>query len=331
MTQRSHELLHTLAYGAIPARCLQVVAEIGVADHIDDEPVPLGKLAAACGADPRALGRVVRLLTAYGLFTERDTGFAHTPESRLLRGDHPASVRPLLRLMGLPVQLDSLSLLQHTVMTGEPAIEVLESGGLWAYLRDQPEESEIFDHAMTAKAAADVPAVVDAYDFTPFEVIADIGGGRGHLLRGVLDAAPGAEGVLFDQPGVIEALAFPDHPRLALRTGDFFDSVPTADAYVLMHVLHNWDDERATRILRTIRRSAAPGATLLVIENVLPDERPAPPAPAALTMDVIMLVLTRGRERDEGELAALLDGAGFRFTGMTETSGSLRIAEAKAV
>ncbi|MFF7475128.1 methyltransferase [Streptomyces sp. NPDC008092] len=328
MTQQSPEMIHSLAYGAYPARCLQVVSEIGVADRIDDEPVSVGKLAAACGAAPGALDRVLRLLASYGVFEERDGGYAHTDASRVLRADHPMSARPLLRLMGLPLHLDSLALLRHTVMTGEPAIEVLQSGGLWAYLQERPGDSEIFDRAMTSKAAADVPAVVGAYDFSPFGVVADIGGGRGHLLRGILDAVPDAEGVLFDQPGVIEALGFPDHPRLALRAGDFFDEVPAADAYVLMHVLHNWDDERTARILATIRKAAAPGAALLVIENVLPEERPAP---AALTMDVIMLALTRGRERTEGELSALLDAAGFRFTGMTETSGTMRIAEARAV
>ncbi|MEV6949742.1 methyltransferase [Streptomyces sp. NPDC051172] len=328
MTKQSPEMIHALAYGAYPARCLQVAAEIGIADRIDDEPVPPGKLAAACGAAPGALDRVLRLLASFGVFEERDGGFAHTDASRVLRDDHPMSARPLLRLMGLPMHLDSLALLQHTVMTGEPAIEVLQAEGLWAYLQERPDEAAIFDRAMTSKAAADVPAVVDAYDFTPFGRIADIGGGRGHLLRGILDAVPGAEGVLFDRPGVIEALAFPDHPRLALCAGDFFDEVPAADAYVLMHVLHNWDDERTARILATVRKSAAPAATLLVVENVLPDERPTP---AALTMDVIMLALTRGRERTEGELSALLDAAGFRFTGMTETSGTMRIAEARAV
>ncbi|MEU9454094.1 methyltransferase [Streptomyces sp. NPDC048277] len=328
MTQRAHETIHALTYGAYPARCLQVVAELGVADLVDDGPVPVGRLAAGSGADPRTLDRVLRLLTAYGVFEERDGGYAHTPASRVLRGDHPKSARPRLRMMGLPIQLDSLTLLRHTVMTGEPAIEVLAPGGLWTYLHDRPDDAEIFNHAMSAKSAADVPAVVGAYDFTSFGVIVDIGGGRGQLLRGILDRAPAAEGILFDQPGVIEALDFPDSPRLALRAGDFFDSVPAADAYALMHVLHNWDDERAARILATIRKAAAAGATLLVVENVLPDERPSP---AALAMDVMMLALTRGRERTEGELSVLLEDGGFRLTGMTETSGALRIAEAKAI
>ncbi|MGW3290827.1 methyltransferase [Streptomyces sp. NPDC001002] len=327
MTQ-PHETIQALTYGAYSTRCLQVVADLGVADHIDDDPVPLAKLAAACGADLDMLGRILRLLAAQGIFEQDDDGYVHTAASRLLRDDHPMSARPLVRLTGLPIQLESLLRLQHSVTTGEPAVETYAPGGLWAYLRTHPEEAELFNHAMTSKAAADIPAVVDAYDFTPFVTIADIGGGRGHLLRAVLDSAPGAKGILFDQPSVIDTVDFPDQPRLTPHAGDFFDSVPAADAYVLMHVIHNWDDERCARILTSIREAATTGATLLVIENVLPDERPTP---VELTMDVIMLALTRGRERTVGELSALFEGAGFRLTGMTETSGTMRIAEATAV
>lgn len=328
MTQQPHETLHALIYGAYTARCLQVVADLGVADHIDDDPVPVGELAAACGTDPGALHRALRLLAAHDVFEQRNDGYAHTPASRLLREDHPMSARPLTLLLGLPLHWQSLGELRHTLTTGEPGVDVLDPGGVWAYLASRPEEAAIFNRAMTSMAAAAIPAIVDAYDFTPFGTIADIGGGRGHLLSAVLDSMPAAKGVLFDQPSVIEPLVFPDQPRLTPRAGDFFSSVPAADAYILMHVLHNWDDERAARILGTVRDAATTGATLLVIENVLPDERPDP---AALSMDVIMLALTHGRERTEGELSALLEDAGFRFTGMTETSGSLRIAEAKAV
>ncbi|MFE4963146.1 methyltransferase [Streptomyces sp. NPDC056660] len=328
MTQQPHEIIHAHIYSAYTARCLQAVADLGIADHIDDDPLPVGELAAACGTDPDALHRVLRLLAAHDVFEQRHGGYAHTPASRLLRGDHPMSARPLARLMGLPLHWHSLAQLPHTVTTGEPGIDVLDPGGLWAYLQGHSEEAEIFNLAMTSKAAADIPAIVEAYDFTPFATIADIGGGRGHLLRAVLDSVPAAKGVLFDQPSVIDPLSFPDQPRLTPRAGDFFSAVPAADAYILMHVLHNWDDERVARILATVRDAAATGATLLVIENVLPDERPDP---TALSMDVIMLALTRGRERTVGELSVLLEGAGFRLTGVTEASGSMRIAEAKAV
>jgi len=134
---------------------------------------------------------------------------------------------------------------QALVLTGKPAVEVLEHKGAFAYPQDRPDEAEIFARAMTAKAILDVNAVIAAYDFAHWGQIADIGGGRGHLLRAILKAAPGAERLLFDLPMVIDTL---DQPRLTLQAGDFFvDALPSADAYILMEVLHDWPDKQCWR------------------------------------------------------------------------------------
>ena len=140
--------------------------------------------------------------------------------------------------MGQPDRVQAL------VLTGKPAVEVLEPKGAFAYLQDRPDEAEIFARAMTAKAILDVNAVIAAYDFARWGQIADIGGGRGHLLRAIIEAAPGAEGILFDLPMVIDTLDADDQPRLTLQAGDFFvDALPSADAYILMEVLHDWPDK----------------------------------------------------------------------------------------
>jgi C-methyltransferase len=323
-----HENIQALISGGFAARCIQVVSDLGVADHIGDQPAPVEELAAACGAKPDALDRVLRFLAAYGLFERQEGGYDHTPSSRLLRSDHPMTMRPLARLTGLPVHRESLAQLQHSVMTGAPGVEILEPAGFWAYLSDRPDEAEIFGRAMTAKAGADVAAVSDAYDFNRFNTIADIGGGRGHLLRAILDSAPSAKGILFDQPSVINILDFADQSRLTPQTGDFFAGVPAAEAYVLMDVLHDWRDEECTAILGTIRRAASVGSTLLIIENVIPDDQATP---AALTMDIIMLAVTGGRERTASQLSVLLERVGFGFNRVIETRSPMRIVEASAV
>jgi C-methyltransferase len=180
---------------------------------------------------------------------------------------------------------------------------------------------------MTAKAAADIAAILDAYDFSHFDTIADIGGGRGHLLRAVLETVPHAQGVLFDLPAVIDALDV-EHERLMLRAGDFFvDALPAADAYVLMDVIHGWGDAECVAILNAIR-AAAQAPTVLVVENVLPDYDPDPPG---LTLDVIMLVVTGGRQRSRSELNQLFSRAGFSDGTVIHTAGPLRILEASAV
>jgi hypothetical protein len=179
-----------------------------------------------------------------------------------------------------------------------------------------------------AKAQADIAAILGGYDFGAFTTIADIGGGRGHLLEALLESHPSSRGVLFDLPGVIDSL-HPVPPRMTRTAGDFFaDPLPRADAYLLMEVLHDWADHEATNILAAIHDAAPAGATLLIIENVLgsgsADAR-------GHILDVIMLTFTGGRERTLDQFDVLLTGAGFHTESMVETSGPMRIVEAVAI
>ena len=234
-------------------------------------------------------------------------------------------MRAFARMMGLPLIWGSLTELERSVRTGRPGLEVLEPKGIWAYLQDRPAEAEVFGRAMTAKAGADVDAVLGSYDFTRFETIADIGGGRGHLLRAVLDAVPGAVGILFELPEVIDTLDV-RHPRMTTTAGDFFvDALPAADAYVLMEVLHDWPDDECVAVLTAIRRAASTGATLLVVEGVIADERADR---RGGTLDVVMLAVTGGRERTPAQLGELFARSGFALRRIVETAGPMRIIEA---
>ena len=178
---------------------------------------------------------------------------------------------------------------------------------------------------MTAKAGAEGAAVVAGYDFSGFETIADIGGGRGHLLTAVLEAAPQTRGILSDLPEVISTLDI-DHERLTTQASDFFvDVLPTADAYVLMEVLHDWPDGECVAILSAIRRAANEGSRLLIIEGVISEEEADP---RARTLDMVMLTVTGGRERTASEFSALLDRAGFAVDRVVDTASPMRIVEA---
>jgi C-methyltransferase len=274
MTEQPHEIVWRLSTAGFAARCIHLVADCGVADRIGDRPVPVTDLADSCGVNADALDRVLRLLAAHGVFEHRNGGYGHTPSSRLLRADHPRSMRALSQMMGLPLIWGSLTELEHSLRNGSPSLETLEPKGIWAYLQARPGEADIFGRAMTAKAGAEVAAVLDAYDFTGLGTIADIGGGRGHLLRAVLDTAPESHGILFDLPEVIDSLDV-GHERVATMAGDFFvDSLPAADAYLLMEVLHDWVDEECVAILRAIRRAARDASKLLIIEGAIPEDRP---------------------------------------------------------
>jgi len=314
---------------ALP-RCLHVVADLGVADVLDETPCSAAELAGAIGADPDALGRVLRLLAAHGVFGVQDNAFTHTPASRLLRSDHPHSMRAFARMFGLRAFWDTQAVLLHSVRTGRVAAQEVLPDGFYGYLAADPEASAIFNAAMAAKAHSQVAGVLAAYDFSTFGEIADVGGGRGHLLRAILEAAPNTRGVLFDLPRVIEeARPAVSTQRLRLQPGDFFtDPLPVCDVYIVMEVIHAFGDADAVRILRAIRQAAPPKATLLVIEQMIPDN----PGPHwAKTLDIHMLALLGGRQRSRQQYAALLDRAGFAFQREIDTQAGVAILESAAV
>jgi O-methyltransferase domain len=182
---------------------------------------------------------------------------------------------------------------------------------------------------MTSKARIQIASIVAAYDFSTSGTIADIGGGRGHLLQAVLDAAPRATGILFDLPQVIERAATVASDRLRLHPGDFFmDPLPVCDTYMIMDVIHDWDDERAAAILSAVRNAVSPQTRLLLIEAIIPD---APGPDWAKTMDIVMLVLPGGRQRTRDEHESLLHTAGFRLERVIPTTSDASILEAVPV
>jgi len=322
-TRPPAQILTDLTNAHVVTRCLHVLADFGVADALDEEPATAAELAARTGMNTDALERMLRLVAAHDVFAAQGKRYAHTPASRLLRSDHPQSLRPLVRMRALPAMWNGLTELAHAARTGQP---VRDWASLMSYFAAHPDEAAIFDAAMVAKSLRVVPTVVDAYDFSRFAIVADIGGGRGHLLQGILERNPQTSGVLFDVPRVIANATAVATPRLRLTAGDFFvDALPTADAYVLMDLLHDWSDADATRILGAVRRAAPTQARVLIVETLV-GEQPGPHF--GKTLDIIMLAVTGGRERTPSEHGALLTAAGFRLQRVLPTASQYSVVEA---
>jgi O-methyltransferase domain len=319
----------TMSY-AVP-RCLHVIAELGVADALDDTSRTAAELAMKTDADADALARALRLLSAYGVFEMKDGRFAHTPTSRLLRSDHPQSMRSFVRMIGNPAVggWKAFELLEHSMRTGEASSSQAVPGGMWKYMSEHPEESRIFDEAMTGKSQAIIPGVLEACDFSRFKTIADIGGGRGHLLRAILGRAPKATGVVFDLPHVVEDAARQATPRLEFQAGDFFkDKLPVCDAYIIMQVIHDWNDAKATDILRAVRKSAPANAKLLLVEAIVPNDS----KPSWIKMlDIFMLAILNGKERTLAEFEALFAASNFRRDKLADAGLGMSVLEATAV
>src|SRR5262249_50617480 len=307
------------------SRCLHVIAELGIADAIGDRPQPTEVLAKATGTQPHALYRVLRLLASVGIFEWKDGSWHHTEASRFLRSDHPGSLRDYVRMLGLPVFWSAFADLDHSLRTGESAFAKGHAEGVFRYLAKHPEESRIFDAAMTSKSHRDIAAILPAYDFSQFDTIADIAGGRGHLLRAILKSCPETQGILFDQPHVVAEVAPEKGEKLTVVGGDFFaDPMPQADAYLLMNIIHDWADAESIKILSAIRRDMPPHARVLIIETVVP---PTPGPHLSKELDIAMMALPGGMERTQEEYAGLALKCALRLQLMVETTSPYSILE----
>jgi hypothetical protein len=324
-----------LATGAWAARALCVAAELGVADRLKDGPRSAGDLGAALGVSQDALYRVLRYLAGQGVFEERaGRTFALTPAGELLRADHPGSLRAIAMMTSRPWDRRSWERLDHSVRTGRTATPEAFGTDVWGYFRDHPDDADNFNAAMTGLSAHEHAAAVEAYDFTGIARLCDVGGGHGRLLGLALRTNPSMQGVLFDQPQVVAgaapvlgALGVAD--RVEAVGGSFFEKVPSGcDAYMMAHIIHDWDDAHAGKILACCRREMAPGGRLLLFESVLGP--PNVPEPAKL-LDLEMLVVAGGRERTEAEFAALVAAHGFRLARVVPAKGPMSVVECKAV
>lgn len=327
-------VLFRMVTGYYVSRAIHVAAKLGIADLLAEGARGHDELGRATSTHPDSLRRVLRLLAGAGVFTEEEDGkFALTPIGACLRSGVPGSMRAATLLFGGITQ-EAWGDLLHSVETGEPAFRRVFGMDSFAYIAEHPDEAANFDAAMAGFTKRIATAVAVAYDFSPFHRIVDIGGGNGLLLAGILTAYPALAGIIFDLPHVaaraeeqIRELDLAD--RCEIVGGDFFKEVPSGgDAYLLKHVIHDWNDDRATEILRNCRRAMGAEAILLIVEGVYPSRiDQSEESRGAAANDVNMLVCTGGRQRSEAEFRGLFDAAGFRLMRIVPAQAPVKVIE----
>jgi hypothetical protein len=304
--------------------------ELGLVDALSAAAVGEAALAARLGVHPASLQRLLRGLAVLGLVDRRAGNVELTPMGRLL-ADADAGVRERALLAGaeyLPAWQD----LRHSVTTGETAFDHVFGMSAWERRRQHPHLNEALNRTMRDDQLRTGRALSCAYDFSGFRLVVDVGGGQGALLAEILAQWPQPAGLVFDQPHVVaEAPAILAaagvQDRCQVEGGSFFETIPAGgDAYVLQHVLHNWNDERCAAILRNCRAAMAAGSMLLVVENILPDA--GDPGANLAMLDLHMMVMLGGRERTRSEYLALLHAAGFAPTRSVRTRIQVEILEA---
>ncbi|WP_406701228.1 methyltransferase [Singulisphaera sp. Ch08] len=324
------EQMARMITGSWISQAVYVVAKLGIADRLKDGPKGVEELAQATDTHARSLYRLLRALASVGVFSEDSAGkFQLTPLAETLRSDEPNSQWAMAVMMG-EEHYQSWGELLASIRTGETAFDRIYGQPIFDYLSERPEQAAVFDAAMTSIHGRETQAFLDAYDLSGINVLADIGGGNGRNLIGILLRYPQMKGLLFDLPHVIERARLNLEQagvadRCQLIGGSFFDSIPVeADAYFMRHIIHDWNDEKSTQILRNIRRSMPEQAKLLVVEHVLP----AGNAPSfGKLLDLNMLLLPGGVERTEDEFRRLYATAGFQLSRIVSTQGDLSVVE----
>lgn len=318
-----------LGLGFAVSQALRAVIELGIADHLAAGARSVDELADATQTDAEALYRVMRLLAPEGVFSEISPHqFVLTEMGAALRSDRPGPA-DFIRMINSEAYLAFEKLL-HSVRTGKPAFDIVFGSPRFDWLSQHPEQAALFQRAMVALSQGSNEAVAEAYDFHPFGRVVDVGGGHGQLLSAILARNPHLAGVLFDLPSGVTAArqgAGGALPRTDFVAGDFFESVPAGDVYVLKKVIHDWDDRRAVAILRNCRAAMLPGGKVLVAETLVP---PGDEPDQIKGIDVVMLAVTGGLERTEAQYAGLFEAAGLRFERVIETRGPISIIEAAA-
>ncbi|HXN21483.1 MAG TPA: methyltransferase [Candidatus Dormibacteraeota bacterium] len=328
------ERIRQLAWGYIPAALIGVIIELGVPDLVANGAKTTSEIAAAAHANEDALYRMLRTLASFGVFTETSgRRFALTSAGNCLRSDVPGSLRGYVRWVTNGLIFRSYAEVMHSAKTGENAMEYVLGESLFSHLQTNPELSQTFNDGMTSFSQLVSKAVLEAYDFSGIKVLADIGGGEGALLSSIVQKYPAMRGLLLEQAHVLAGA----HKRFA-QSGlaerysaapvDFFKGVPAgADAYLMKSILHDWDDERASVILKNCREALrnVEGGKLILVEGIVP---PGNDPHMVKISDMQMLVLAGGRERTREEFQALLEESGFLLTAVVPTQTFVSVIEA---
>lgn len=321
-----------LIQGSVITQAIYVAARLGIADILSGGPLTAGEVAKRSDADPEATYRLLRVLSGYSVFAERDDGrFELTPTADALRDDAPDSMRGIALLMGHPLLWEEWGHLFSSVRTGEANMPVLRGMGAYEFLMANPEYAVAFFQGMGSLSTPETGTVVAAYDFSRFGKIVDVGGGRGALLAEILKRASSSQGILFDAPHatgdavpVLKAAGVAG--RCTIENGSYFESVPSGgDAYILKHTLHDFTESQILAVLKNIRDAISADGALFVIEYVLTGNNTRH---IGNIIDLWLMLMLGAKERTSAQYAELLASAGFKLARVIPTTSPVSIIEA---
>jgi hypothetical protein len=310
------------------SQALYVAAKLDIATALAGGPRTVDEIAAEVNADPDALARIIRFLATLGLYrTDGDRVEVTELGATLAKGPNTAYNAALY---WMETHYAPFGRLLDTVQSGKTASDEYYGKPFFDWVAEDPERVQLQNQMFAWVTTELRDGMFDGYVLPAGTVVADVGGADGSMMARFLADEPDRRGIVFDRPEVVQAAEklLADNQladRVRAVPGDFFQSVPAADVYILSFVLHDWNDEECRRILRNIASAASPGAHLVIVESIIPPGDQPHPAKA---MDVTMLGMTHGRERSAEQYAALLNSAGFTLDRVVPSLPMFSFAEA---
>ncbi|WKU05518.1 methyltransferase [Micromonospora sp. HUAS LYJ1] len=310
---------------------LRAAAILGISDHLASGPKTLQEIAQVTGTDGQKLYRLLRLLVTRGVFRKDDQDrYAQTPTSELLRKDDPLSARNAIMMITSKALWVSCGELATSLRGEAVSFEEIFGKSVWEHWGSDLPPEESFHSGMASMSQPEIQSPVRSYDFPKGRTVVDVGGGYGSLLLLVLQQNPDLRGILYDQEHVLAGHKLGElgaDDRWETVAGDFFKECPPGDIYLLKYITHDWDDERASLILRNCRRAMNPGGRVLVFDAVVP---PNDEPHLSKLMDMIVMGIYPGRERTQADFRKLLADAGLRMTRVVASDSYISIVEAVA-
>lgn len=315
-------------------RCLYIAAKLGIAELLKDGAKNIDQIAKAVKADKESLYRLMRTLAGYGFFKElKDGQFELTKLTKPLLADDDSSVLPLVKWVGSENLFGLWVDLEKTIKNGKSYFTNNYKKNYFDWLEDRPVEQEAFNDCLIVYSILSDAFVGNSYDFSKFNTIVDIAGGKGGLIQAILLKNPKLKGIIYELPITVGFLMNSDTfkqagiaDRVEFEEGDFFKSIPAGhDAYIMKSILHDWHEDEAVKILSNCRKAMRDDSKLLIAELVI-NEGNKPHF--SKIIDICMLALNEGRERTPEEYSNLFKKAGLRLNRIFPTSSPYSIIEA---
>jgi C-methyltransferase len=321
-----HVQLATMSRWYVVSRAIHTLAQLGIANHMSKEPISIEALAKATGTKPELLDRLLKFLNSYNIVSETNGAYSLTELSQPLRDDDPHSIRDVLCMVD-DSWWQAFSQLDISLKTGNSAFSHQHGDDFFNHLSKSPEKQKNFDQGMAKLSSYDDDAISNAFDFSVFSTVVDMGGGKGGLTKSLVHHYPSLEAILFDTPFVIGQLKKQDFPQqVTLEAGDFLLTIPSADAYLFKGVLHDFNDELMHKILSNCAKNMSKNSSLFIAEQVMPDHNLPHPNK---TMDIVMMVLLGGRQRTLSEWQKMIEPSGFIFQKAHTTKSIFTLMEFK--